>query len=122
RGQGDLADPAAEQAQDPGRQGPADPHHRGVHRVPLRRSGGLWPVGVSRPDRRRPPQRHGSLSVLSEAYRTYQCATCGCIYEEAEGLPSEGFPPGTRWEDIPDSWICPDCGMSKAQFDMEVVA
>ena len=62
------------------------------------------------------------MSVLSEAYRTYQCATCGFIYEEAEGLPSEGFPPGTHWEDIPDSWICPDCGMSKAQFDMEVVA
>ena len=59
---------------------------------------------------------------MSEPFRTYQCGTCGFIYDEAEGLASEGFPPGTRWEDIPDDWTCPDCGMSKAQFDMEVIA
>jgi rubredoxin len=51
-------------------------------------------------------------------YRTYQCGTCGFIYEEAEGLPDEGIAPGTRWEDIPDDWSCPACGMSKAQFEM----
>jgi rubredoxin len=60
--------------------------------------------------------------VAEEPYKTWQCGTCGFIYDEAEGLPSEGFPPGTRWADIPESWNCPDCGMSKAQFDMEVVA
>jgi rubredoxin len=53
-----------------------------------------------------------------EPYQTYQCATCGFIYSEADGLPEEGFPPGTRWADIPDDWICPECSMSKAQFDM----
>ncbi len=51
-------------------------------------------------------------------YKTFQCATCGFIYDEAEGLPDEGFPPGTRWADIPKTWNCPDCGMSKVQFDM----
>ena len=51
-------------------------------------------------------------------FKTYQCGTCGFIYDEAEGLPEEGFPPGTRWADIPDTWNCPDCSMSKAQFDM----
>ena len=56
--------------------------------------------------------------MSSEAYKTYQCGTCGFIYDEAEGLPAEGFPPGTRWADIPDTWNCPDCGMSKAQFEM----
>ena len=50
-------------------------------------------------------------------YRKYQCGTCGFIYDEAEGLASEGFPPGTRFEDIPDTWCCPDCGMSKDQFE-----
>jgi rubredoxin len=32
--------------------------------------------------------------------------------------PEEGFPPGTRWEDIPDDWECPDCGAAKVDFDM----
>ena len=54
----------------------------------------------------------------AEPYKQYQCGTCGFIYDEAAGLPSEGLPPGTRWADIPDTWSCPDCGMSKAQFDM----
>ena len=53
-----------------------------------------------------------------EPYKTYQCGTCGFIYDEAEGLPEEGFPPGTRWADIPGDWVCPDCSMSKAQFEM----
>lgn len=51
-------------------------------------------------------------------YKTWQCGTCGFLYDEAEGLPEEGFPPGTRWSDIPDDWVCPDCSMSKAQFEM----
>ncbi len=53
-----------------------------------------------------------------EPYKTYQCGTCGFIYEEEKGLPEEGFPPGTRWSDIPDAWVCPDCSMAKSQFDM----
>ena len=53
-----------------------------------------------------------------EPYRTWQCGTCGFIYDEAEGLPDEGVPPGTRWADIPEDWICPDCGTAKAQFEM----
>jgi rubredoxin len=55
---------------------------------------------------------------LAEPYKTWQCGTCGFIYDEAAGLPAEGLPPGTRWDEIPESWCCPDCGMSKAQFDM----
>ena len=51
-------------------------------------------------------------------YKTWQCGTCGFIYDEAEGLPEEGLPPGTRWADIADTWACPDCGMSKDQFEM----
>ena len=51
-------------------------------------------------------------------FKTFQCGTCGFVYSEAEGLPEEGFPAGTRWADIPADWVCPDCSMSKAQFEM----
>ena len=50
--------------------------------------------------------------------RKWQCAGCGYIYDEALGWPSDGIAAGTRWEDIPDSWTCPDCGASKADFQM----
>ena len=50
------------------------------------------------------------------SYRKWQCAGCGHIYDEAEGAPADGIAAGTRWEDIPDTWTCPDCGASKADF------
>jgi rubredoxin len=52
------------------------------------------------------------------AYRKYECVVCGFIYDEAEGLPDEGIPPGTRWEELPDDWLCPDCGVGKEDFDL----
>ena len=55
------------------------------------------------------------------AYRTWMCVVCGFIYDEALGLPEEGIAPGTRWEDIPDTWTCPDCGVTKDDFEMMVV-
>ncbi len=51
-------------------------------------------------------------------FRKYECVICGFIYDEAEGLPDDGIPAGTRWEDIPDDWECPDCGIGKADFDL----
>lgn len=54
----------------------------------------------------------------SAPYRTWMCVVCGFIYNEADGLPEEGIPPGTRWEDIPDTWTCPDCGVGKEDFEM----
>lgn len=50
--------------------------------------------------------------------KKWQCQICGFIYDEAQGLPEEGLAPGTRWEDIPEDWKCPDCGVSKSDFDM----
>lgn len=49
---------------------------------------------------------------------TWQCEVCGFVYSERDGLVEEGIAPGTRWEDIPEDWVCPDCGMSKAEFHM----
>lgn len=51
-------------------------------------------------------------------YRAWQCRTCGYIYDEALGDAEEGIAPGTRWEDIPDDWVCPACGTPKSDFDM----
>lgn len=55
---------------------------------------------------------------MENALTTWQCHLCGFMYDEAAGLPAEGFPPGMRWTDIPDSWSCPDCGYAKTDFEM----
>ena len=43
---------------------------------------------------------------------------CGFIYDEELGLPEEGIAPNTRWDEIPEDWSCPDCGVSKEDFEM----
>ena len=50
--------------------------------------------------------------------KTYMCVICGYIYDEAKGAPDEGIAPGTRWEDIPINWQCPECGAGKEDFEM----
>lgn len=49
-------------------------------------------------------------------FRYWQCQSCGEIYDEEEGLPEAGIAPGTRFEDLPDDWICPACGSGKEDF------
>jgi rubredoxin len=51
-------------------------------------------------------------------FRTWMCLICGWIYDEATGLPDEGIAPGTRWEDVPMNWVCPECGARKEDFEM----
>lgn len=53
--------------------------------------------------------------------KVWQCLTCDFLYEEAVGIPEEGIPPGTSWEDIPEDWVCPDCGMGKDDFVMQEI-
>jgi len=50
--------------------------------------------------------------------KKWQCIVCGLIYDEAEGWPDDGIAPGTRWEDVPEDWLCPDCGVGKSDFEM----
>jgi rubredoxin len=50
--------------------------------------------------------------------KTYICVICGYIYDEATGDPDHGLVPGTRWQDIPDNWKCPDCSAMKEDFEM----
>jgi rubredoxin len=54
--------------------------------------------------------------------KKWRCLICDFEYDEAKGLPEEGIAPGTRWEDIPETWTCPDCGASKSDFQMVEVS
>lgn len=55
---------------------------------------------------------------MPSPYHSWMCQICGFIYREEDGLPKEGIAPGTRWEDIPANWACPDCGARKEDFKM----
>jgi len=41
----------------------------------------------------------------------YHCEICEYVYDEERGHPREGFAPGTLWDEIPEDWVCPDCGV-----------
>lgn len=47
----------------------------------------------------------------------YQCTVCGYVYNEDEGDPESNVPPGTKWKDLPEDWVCPICGATKDQFE-----
>jgi len=47
------------------------------------------------------------------------CTVCGYVYDPATGDPGNGVAPGTAFEDLPDSWVCPMCGVGKDLFEKE---
>lgn len=49
----------------------------------------------------------------------YVCTVCGYVYDEAVGDPDSGIAAGTKWADIPETWVCPVCGVGKDQFTQE---
>ena len=58
------------------------------------------------------------MSRQEQDFRSWRCILCGWIYEEALGVPEDGIPPGTRWQDVPENWVCPDCGAMKIDFEV----
>ena len=50
--------------------------------------------------------------------RKWECIVCGVIYDEALGWPDDDIAPGTKWEDVPSDWMCPDCGVGKEDFEI----
>ena len=46
----------------------------------------------------------------------YECLVCGYVYDPEKGDPSQNVEPGTAFDDLPDDWTCPDCGVGKDQF------
>ncbi len=49
----------------------------------------------------------------------YVCKVCGYVYDPEKGDPDGGIAPGTNFEDIPDDWVCPVCGVGKEEFEKE---
>ena len=48
--------------------------------------------------------------------KKYVCDICGYVYVEEKGEPKNGIAPGTKWEDLPDDYVCPLCGVGKEDF------
>jgi len=48
----------------------------------------------------------------------YRCMVCGYIYDPAVGDPTQNIKPGTPFANLPDSWVCPECGVDKSQFEL----
>ena len=46
----------------------------------------------------------------------WECVICGYIYDPEEGDDTADIAPGTKWEDLPDDWVCPICGAGKEDF------
>lgn len=50
----------------------------------------------------------------------YKCLVCGYIYDPTAGDSTQGVPAGTSFQDLPDAWVCPECGVGKDQFEKVV--
>ncbi len=59
-----------------------------------------------------------SSSSTDEYSTSYECTTCGYIYDPAEGDPENGIEPGTPFSELPSDWTCPLCGADKSEFEM----
>jgi len=57
----------------------------------------------------------------TSAAARYVCSVCGYVYDPAKGDPDGGIAPGTKFEDIPDSWVCPVCGADKSKFEKKII-
>ncbi|MCX4264377.1 MAG: rubredoxin [Muribaculaceae bacterium] len=47
----------------------------------------------------------------------YVCIVCGWVYDPAVGDPDNGIKPGTPFAELPDEWVCPECGVGKDMFE-----
>jgi rubredoxin len=52
--------------------------------------------------------------------KKYVCTVCDWVYDPEKGDPDNGVAPGTAWKDVPEDWVCPECSVSKDEFE-EVV-
>lgn len=48
---------------------------------------------------------------------SWKCVVCGYVYDPEQGDPDNDVAPGTAWEDVPEEWVCPACGVGKDQFE-----
>ena len=68
-------------------------------------------------ERHLPRQQNKLLFIKTKTImKKYVCDVCGYIYDPAVGDPDNGIAPGTAFEDIPEDWVCPTCGVTKEDF------
>ena len=92
---------------------PKDGPYR-VHAGPA----GMQAMVLNYPRSKAQPKATAESTETKPGYKTWGCTLCSFVYDEAAGMPSEGIPAGTRWEDVPETWNCPDCSASKSDFEM----
>ena len=49
----------------------------------------------------------------------YVCNVCGYVYDEEVGDPANGIAAGKKWDDVPETWVCPVCGGGKEQLSAQ---
>ena len=49
--------------------------------------------------------------------KKYECSVCAYVYDREKGVPDAGIAPGTAFEDLPEDWVCPACGVGKDMFE-----
>ncbi|HHT37766.1 MAG: rubredoxin [Candidatus Wallacebacter cryptica] len=47
----------------------------------------------------------------------WECTVCGYVYDPEEGDSTQGVEPGVAFEDLPEDWVCPECGVGKDMFE-----
>jgi rubredoxin len=57
------------------------------------------------------------MGAETQIKQLWVCTSCGFIYDPDDGDPDGGIPPGTPFDEIPDTWFCPVCGARKADFE-----
>ncbi len=65
----------------------------------------------------RPAAMH--VPLKKETMKKYKCTVCNWVYDPAIGDPDHGIAPGTPFEELPDDWTCPECGVGKEMFEPE---
>jgi rubredoxin len=55
--------------------------------------------------------------MSEQGLRQYRCLNCGEVFDEAMGNPHLGVAPSTRWDVLPEDWVCPQCGSDKRDFE-----
>ena len=62
-------------------------------------------------------RHHKSCEEKGAMSMKYRCKICGYIYDPEKGDPDNGVEPGTKFEDLPEGWVCPACGAPKDSFE-----
>ena len=77
--------------------------------------GATKPMEITENQNNQPNQINNNQN--STAMKKYVCSVCGYVYDPEKGDPDSGIAPGTAFEDIPDDWSCPLCGVGKSDFE-----